>query len=109
MKLLLTFIALTILTMSAICEPEGETTTPESNLVLLGMSASDLATFFTDIKLQLPIGPRVTHVQVVSDAHVNVITITKPVRKPLSGGGEEFTFTKKDGKWILSERKTLIY
>ena len=73
-----------------------------------GLTARDLATFFTEINLMMPVGPKIVSVQAINDSKVVVMTVNKPVKGPLSGSGERITFLKENGKWIISAKETWI-
>ena len=75
---------------------------------VMGMTPIDLAAFLNEIKTQMPVGPNIVSVTVKNDGQVTITTINRPIKGPLSGAGETITYSKENGKWIVTERTTWI-
>jgi hypothetical protein len=106
-----TIIAATIVCALALMV-QSQTNTPQNpqraDCPVTGMSVVDLAAFLNEIKLEMPVGPRIIGVSVRSESRVEIRTRNKPIKGPLSGSGEIITYTKQNGKWTVTDRSTWI-
>ena len=87
------------------CSSFSQTNPPakatESDYPITGMTAIDLASCINEIKLLLPVGPKIVNISIKNESKVTITTITtEKVTGPLSGGGDMITFEKKNGKWV---------
>jgi len=108
MKTAMLVLLLTLLAAMTFSQTENPTPSETTDFPVTGLTARDLATFFTEINLMMPVGPKIVSVQAINDSKIVVMTVDKPIKGPLSGSGERITFLKENGKWIISAKETWI-